>query len=160
MHPSGGNHTKYDPPHPPAGLAHDADPAHLSASLCFCVSLFSVQFPTAFFMNFGSAPGPENRPKLHPGAEKVRFRSELFAIFGANRRFLRILVDLEPKNDEKSTFFSMLFRAAARFFFNPANLDFDWQAQYFGGFGDFLKNTIFQKNVAKIVFKTDRRKTS
>ena len=55
MHPSGGNHTKYDPPHPPTGPAHDADPAHLSV-LFF--AFFSVRFPNAFFTISGSLPGP------------------------------------------------------------------------------------------------------
>ena len=143
---------------PTLPLAQHMTPTQRMFVFFFC--LFFGCIPDCIFHEFWVRPGSQKSTKFAPGAEKVRSRSELFAIFGANCRFLRIFVDLDPKNDEKTTFFSMLFRAAARFFFNPANLDFDRQAQYFGGFGDFQKNTIFQKSVAKIVFKTDRWKTS
>ena len=134
--------------------------SHVCRALSFCFLFFLCRVLDRIFDEFWLPAGSEKSTNVVPGAEKVRSRSALFAIFGVNFRFLRFSVDLEPKNDEKSMFFWMRFCAAERFFFNPANLDFDWQAQYFRGFGDFQKNTIFQKNVAKIVLKTDRWKTS
>ena len=59
-----------NPPPPPAGSPHDADPAHPSASYPFFFSIFSLRFPSAFFINFGFDPGPENPPKSYPGPKK------------------------------------------------------------------------------------------
>ena len=56
-----------NPPPPPAGSPHDADPARVSVLF---LAFFLVRFPNSFFMNFGFDPGPENRPKSHPGAKK------------------------------------------------------------------------------------------
>ena len=113
-----------NPPPPPAGSPHDADPAHLSASLCFRFAFFSVQFPTAFSMNFGFDPGTENPPKSHPGLKegvpgghRLRFftRAGVSCVFRPTWR---------QKKTRKIDVFSVRVFDAARFFSNPATLDF------------------------------------
>ena len=54
----------------------------------------------------------------------MRSRMLFFAIFGASRRFIRFSADLDAKNDEKSMIFSVRVFGTARFFYNPATLDF------------------------------------
>ena len=116
MHPSGGNHTKYDPPHPPAGPAHDADPVHPIHPIDFFLAFFSVAFRTAFFMNFGSGPGPKNRPNSHlgpkkcvPGANFVQFllRTVILCVF----RWI-----WSPKTMKNRCFFQCVFLMRRVFF--------------------------------------------
>ena len=72
------------PPYLPAGPAHDADPAH---AIDFFSAFFAVTSSSAFFMNFASQPGPQNRPKSGPGPKKCsqrRRRVRFSAVFGAS----------------------------------------------------------------------------
>ena len=63
------------PPYLPAGPAHDADPAHV---IDFFSAFFAVTSSSAFFTNFASHLGPQNRPKSHPGPKKcVRKRRRM-----------------------------------------------------------------------------------
>ena len=57
-------------------------------------------------------------------------------------------------------FFGVRVFDAARFFFQTGNLWFCWQAQHFGGFSEFMKNTFFsQKRCQKNALQTDHWKT-
>ena len=106
-----------NPPPPPAGPGHDADPAHVCA---FFLAFFPVAVRTAFFMNFGSLLGPENQQKSHPGRKKC--------VPGAH--FLRMLVRTVffvffggfggKKNMKNQCLFGACFGCGA-FFFQPGD---------------------------------------
>ena len=71
------------PSPPPAGPAHDADPAHV---IVFFSAIFSDTFSNAFFMIFGSHLGAQNRQKSDPGPKKCvrgRRRMRFSLVFGA-----------------------------------------------------------------------------
>ena len=68
---------------PPAGPAHDADPAR---PIDFFSAFFAVAFSNAFFMKFASHLGLQNRPKSHLGPKKCvrrQCRMQFSWIFGA-----------------------------------------------------------------------------
>ena len=105
------------PPYLPAGPAHEADPVRVCASYRSFFSIFCGRLFEGIFHEICLASGTPKSPKIAPGAEKVRSQRPCFAIFGATRRFMRFSADLEAKNDEKSTCFSVRVLDAARFYF-------------------------------------------
>ena len=90
----------------------------------FFFFFFFGSISKSIFYEFWVRSGNRKSSKIAPWDEKVRSRMLFFAIFGASRRFMRFSVDLEAKNDEKSMSCSVRVFDAARFFFNPATLDF------------------------------------
>ena len=75
-----------------------------------------------FWVDFGSRPGAQNRPKTSPEAKKASLETAPEGIFVANAVFSDFELDLGSILDENSMENLMIFPSRSRFFSNMATL--------------------------------------
>ena len=115
----------------------------------FFFAFFSVAFRTAFFMNFGSGPGPKNRPKSHLGPKKC--------VPGANflQFLLRTVISCvfrwiwSPKTMKNQCFFGCDFVPQSVFFSTRRTLILTDRRGTSEGSATFRKTRFFRKTSQK-----------
>ena len=85
-------------------------------------AFFLLFFWSPFWVDLGTRPGAQNRPKTRPLAENEVTGTGVLSIFQLFRFFPAFSLDVCPIFDEKSMFFPLLFSMRFRLFCNLATL--------------------------------------
>ena len=155
------------PPYLPAGPAHDADRHVFVHPIDFFFSIFCGRLCKRIFHEICLPSGTPKSPKIAPGAEKVRSETASDTIFVdfrcrcCSESPLRSF--FEQKTAKKRLHFFAIFRCCACFlpiWQTFKIVVFPKENVYFQGFAFFRFCVFLAKQIAKIMLKTDRGKSS